>query len=262
MLGSTEQTCGFIAKNRQEAVDAVAKFISFERELPNPQPFWEELLDRLRASQGDLTYTFDRQTLEERALVSTCGSVRICDCGANHYAVQFGAAFTCPELNKQIGLPHIARRRINFELVCIPDSHGTRAFSESAAVEALCHTITATRCSINKSNHSELLVEHTEHQYCVGIDLFVFVGPFTPATNIRTKAGLLVIPADELQTHSPVGVVSITVAPTLATRDAPIASISQGVEAVAQRTQDAMQELFGEESPHRIRSLNACKTPQ
>ena len=253
--GSCRLTHGFVTRNPQDATDVIDRFICFEKVYPDHFQLCKALLEELEKCNGELHFDFPEH-LSDRWLVRMCPSVDVKQCVEKTLTVRFEQGFSDNDFCSRCSqYPEIPIGHINFELLHILGSHGTKAFSGPAAARALCDQIADASLCLDRSD--SFLIERNGCQFAVQVQLLYC--PATSAEPRRTANDLLVFPVSSIPTTS--GLTErVSLFVTYNPRDGEScisghSCVEENLTSVCSNLKDTMLKLFGERSPKRITSV-------
>lgn len=247
---------GFVTRNRIDAADVVERFLSFEKRVPSPGALVGDIIKKLEDNDDNLLYHFPRELTSNRELVMTCPFVRIKRC-ADLYHVYFGHGFDAPKFCSQVPYDPIPLRRLDFALLHIPNSHGTKAFSGEAAAQAICQHLKNTTASTSERSTSQLVLQHRDLQCKVAIETLFC--PATTGDTVQTPQGLLVIPVSSIPSSGQLlerVFLFCSLEPKTITRSGPERYLREEILGEASSMVHAsVEHLFGERSASRLHSV-------
>lgn len=193
-------THGFITKNRIDAVGVVERFLSSEKRLPSPSSFAGDLLAQLKSTNDNLVYTFPSTIALERELALSCACVEIKRHSDSVFTTRFGEGFSSPKLCSEVSYPQLPIQHLFFELLHIPHTAGTKAFSTKATVLALCEQFQQAGISAELPRKDEIIV--CQHGIAFSVTASLLYCSNSSSTPIQTKNGLFVIPVKTIPSMS------------------------------------------------------------
>lgn len=256
-IAQHDLTHGFVTKNRIDAADVVERFLSFDKRVPSPGALVGELIQRLDVRNDNLVYHFPHELTRDRELAMTCPFVRIERC-ADHYRIRFGHGFAAPALCTTVPYEPIALRRLDFALLHIPNTHGTKAFSGVAAANACSEYLRSSAVIVDGYDNSQLTLQYNGLQCTITIETL-----FCPANTVdakQTEKGLLVIPVSSIPSSNQflerVSLFCALEPCTSACSEHERLERKQILGEVSETIRASMEHCFGERSPSRLRSVN------
>ena len=185
-------TLGFTTRNRIDAIGVVERFLSIEQRLPSPRSFAGDLLERLEKENDSLVYHFPLDLVIDRDLALTCAFVEVERRADDLFTVCFGRGFSSPKLCAEVSHPQIAIHHLDFSLLHIPNSAGTKAFSTIAAIRTLHEQLQASGIEVDVNKRDQLRIKHEGHELLVTTSLLYCQN--SSSRPIQTTDGLFVIP--------------------------------------------------------------------
>jgi hypothetical protein len=249
-------TLGFLTKNRDDAARVVEQFLSFEKKVPYPGALIGDIIQKIEENNGNLLYEIPLELALRSEMALSCPSVRIQQRANDLYSVCFGDGFTAPGLCAQVPHQQIPVRRLDFSMLHIPNTHGTKAFSEIAAARALADHLENAEPSRDNDPVPGLVLGYRGERCTVTI---MFRCPAPAAKVHETEKGLLIIPVSSIPTsdhfREKVSVLFSLEPRTSYPTDSEVVSNNEILGEVSGILQSLMAHLFGEQSSKRLRSV-------
>jgi len=247
---------GFIVSSCDEAISAIERFASFEKELPNEPRLRPWLIYLQQPPRSSIRIEFPETLLYSRPLLDHYRNCTVSPLGNSHYAVQFGDGVMAHGIHAYMKLPSlvVAEQR-SFFLEPIPNTRGAKAFSLDCAIILLADQL---------SSHPQIAIKSTRQNLEITCDNAEFLASFENFSYHQGIAhhhdDLLIFPCPgtEIPWHFRERVV-VTVAPSHTPPYETTEQLTSSLDRLSRTTSiitSGLQELFGLHSRTRVRSVS------